>query len=77
MHARQVDQAAWAASNKVDRVRLDIRPEDSIHLMRRPARGRPFLIANREVTALVRHFRLWSWAHLALTMAALLGLTLL
>jgi len=35
------------------------------------------LIANREVTALVRHFRLWSWLHLALTMAALIGLTLL
>jgi hypothetical protein len=42
-------------------------------LRRQPAHGRPFLIANREVTALVRHFRLWSWAHLVLIMAALLG----
>ena len=43
--------------------------------MRQPAHGRPFLIANRDVTALVRHFRLWSWAHLALMLGALLGLT--
>jgi hypothetical protein len=70
-HARQ------AASAEVDRAHLDIRLKDGIHLMRKPAHGRPFLIANREVTALVRHFRLWSWVHLALIMAALLGLAVL
>ncbi|MBW8306083.1 MAG: E3 ubiquitin ligase family protein [Thiobacillus sp.] len=67
-HARQ------AAADEVDRAHLDIRLRDGIHLMRQPAPGRPFLVANREVTALVRHFRLWSWAHLVLIMAALLGL---
>ena len=67
-HARQ------AASDEVDRAHLDIRLKDGIHLMRQPAHGRPFLVANREVTALVRHFRLWSWAHLVLIMAALMGL---
>jgi hypothetical protein len=67
-HARQ------AAADEVDRAHLDIRLKDGIHLMRQPAHGRPFLVANREVTALVRHFRLWSWAHLVLIMAALLGL---
>ena len=51
--------------------------KDGIHLMRRPAHGRPFLIANREVTALVRHFRRWSWAHLLLVLAALLGMMLI
>ncbi len=70
------ERARQAASEEVDRAHLDIRLKDGIHLMRKPAHGRPFLIANREVTALVRHFRLWSWAHLALMMAALLGLTL-
>ena len=34
-------------------------------------------LANREVNALVRHFRLWSWLHLSLMLAALLGLTLI
>ena len=67
--------AHQAASDEVDRAHLDIRLKDGIHLMRQPAHGRPFLVANREVTALVRHFRLWSWAHLVLIMAALLGLS--
>jgi hypothetical protein len=71
------ERARQAASAEVDRAHLDIRLKDGIHLMRQPAHGRPFLIANREVAALVRHFRLWSWAHLALIVAALLGLTFL
>jgi hypothetical protein len=70
-HARQ------AASVEIDRTHLNIRLKDGIHLMRKPAHGHPFLIANREVAALARHFRLWSWAHLTLMLAALLGLTLI
>jgi len=70
------ERARQAASDEVDRAHLDIRLKDGIHLMRKPAHGRPFLIANREVTALVRHYRLWSWLHLSLMLAALLGLTL-
>lgn len=67
-HARQ------AASIEIDRAHLDIRLKDGIHLIRKPEHGRPFLVANREVTALVRHFRLWSWLHLGLMLAALSGL---
>jgi len=48
-------------------------PESGIHLMRKPPMAAHFLIANREVTALVRHYRLWSWLHLSLMLAALLG----
>jgi hypothetical protein len=71
------ERARQAASDEVDRAHLDIRLKDGVHLMRKPAHGRPFLIANREVNALVRHFRLWSWLHLSLMLAALLGLTLI
>ncbi|MFN3545025.1 MAG: hypothetical protein ACK4UX_09275, partial [Thiobacillus sp.] len=71
------EAARKAASDEVDRVHLEIRVADGIHLMRKPAHGRPFLIANREVSQLVRHFRLWSWAHLGILGAALAGLTLL
>ncbi|MHB1094381.1 hypothetical protein [Thiobacillus sp.] len=71
------ERARLAASDEVDRAHLDIRLKDSVHLLRQPAHGRPFLIANREVTALVRHYWLWSWVHLVLTMAAPLGLMLL
>jgi hypothetical protein len=70
------ERARQAASDEVDRAHLAIRLKDGIHLMRKPADGRPFLIANREVTALVRHFRLWSWLHLALVLASLAGLML-
>jgi hypothetical protein len=70
------ERARQAASEEVDRAHLDIRLKDGIHMMRKPAHGRPFLIANREVAALERRFQLWSWAHLGLMMAALLGLTL-
>ncbi|HWR77944.1 MAG TPA: hypothetical protein VN283_12150 [Thiobacillus sp.] len=71
------ERARQAASDEVDRAHLDIRLTDGIHLMRKPVHGRPFLIANREVTALVWHFRRWSWAHLALMLAALIGLMLI
>jgi hypothetical protein len=71
------ERARQAASKEVDRAHLHIRLKDGIHLMRKPAQGRPYLIANREVADLARHFRLWSWAHLALMMAALVGLTLI
>ena len=70
------ERARQAASDEIDRAHLDIRLKDGIHLMRQPAHGRPFLIANRDVTALVRHFRLWSWAHLALVLGVLIGLML-
>lgn len=71
------EAARKAASDEVDRNHLDIRLADGIHLLRRPAHGQPFLVANREVAELVRHFRLWSWAHLGILGSALLGLMLL
>ena len=70
------ERARQAASVEVDRIHLDIRLKDGIHLIRQPAQGRPFLIANREVTELVRHFRRWSWAHLVLMLGSLAGLML-
>jgi hypothetical protein len=42
--------------------------------MRKPEHGRPYLIANQVVNALVRHYRLWSWLHLLLLVSALAGL---
>ncbi|MBT9590364.1 MAG: hypothetical protein IV089_05575 [Thiobacillus sp.] len=70
-HARQT------ASREVDRDHFNMRLSDGIHLIQKPAHGQAFLIANREVTSLVRHFRLWSWAHLGFMLAALLGLILI
>jgi hypothetical protein len=68
------ERARKVAADEVDRSHLEIRLKDGVHLVRKPAHGRPFLVANREVAALARHFRLWSWAHLALIAAAVGGL---
>lgn len=78
----EIDLDEWervrqAASDEVDRAHLDIRLKEPIHLIRKPAQGRPYLIANRETTAVVRHYRLWSWLHLGLTMSAVIGLVLI
>jgi hypothetical protein len=71
------ERARHDASVEVDRAHLDIRLKDGINLMRKPAHGQPFLIASREITALVKHFRLWSWLHLAIMLGALLSLVLM
>lgn len=68
------ENARHAAAAEVDSAHFNIRLDDSIHLIRKPAHGRPFLIANREVDSLVRHFRLWSWFHLLFLLLALIAL---
>ena len=68
------ERARLEASNEIDRMHLDIRMKDGIHLIRKPGHGRPYLIANREVKNLVRHYRVWSWLHLLLMCSALAGL---
>ena len=69
------ERARHEASVEIDRAHLDIRLQDGIHLMRQPAQGRPFIVANRKLDALTRHFRWWSWVHLTLMLSALLALT--
>lgn len=71
------EHARAAAAAEVDRSHLETRLKDGIHLMRKPAHGRLFLIANREAASLERRYRLWSWAHLLLLLGATLGLVYL
>jgi hypothetical protein len=71
------ENARKAASDEVDRMHLDIRLRDGVHLMRKPAHGRPYLIANRGVQHLSRHYLLWSRAHLAILGGALVTLAFL
>jgi len=68
------ERARHEASVEIDRAHLDIRLQDGIHLIRKPAHGRPFIVANRDINALTGHFRLWSWVHLTLMLGALAGL---
>ncbi|WP_310448165.1 hypothetical protein [Thiobacillus sp.] len=69
------ERARHEASIEIDRAHLDIRLQDGIHLVRKPAHGQPFIVANREIKSLTAHFRLWSWIHLGLMLSALGGLT--
>jgi len=74
----EIDLDEWqdvrqAGAREGDRIHLQTRLGDGIHLMRRAAHNRPFLIANQEVTALVRHYRLWGWLHLAILGTSLAG----
>ncbi|OYW36257.1 MAG: hypothetical protein B7Z35_13115 [Hydrogenophilales bacterium 12-61-10] len=67
------EHARHEASIEVDRAHLETRLKDGIHLIRQPRHSRPFIVANRKIDALTRHFRLWSWFHMALMLGALLG----
>ncbi len=71
------ERARKDASDAVDRAHLDIRLKDGVHLMRKPSHRRPFLIANREVDALTRRYRFWSWGHLAAIAGSLVALALI
>ncbi len=75
----EVDMAEWEtarqmASDEIDRIHLELSLKEGIHLMRKPEHQRPFLIANRKVEALTRHYKMWSVFHLVLLMGSLSGL---
>ncbi len=71
------EHARDAATREVDLNHRELRLTDGVRLMKKPAHGRLFLIANREAASLERRYRLWSWAHLALLVSAALGLVYL
>lgn len=65
----EIDLDEWEttrreAGEEIDRSHFDIRQKDGVHLMRKRAHRRPFLIANRKVEALTRHYQLWLGYHL-------------
>lgn len=74
----EIDLDEWeaarrAAAAEIDRSHFDIRQKDGVHLMRK-ARHRPFLIANRKVESLIRHYQLWLVYHLVTLAVAIGGL---
>lgn len=74
----EIDMDEWeavrrAAAEEVERSHFDIRQKDGVHLMRKSAH-RPFLIANRKVASLIRHYQLWLVYHLVALSGAIGGL---
>jgi hypothetical protein len=70
----EIDLKEWgkareAAESQVARDHLEIRTRDGFHMMRRPAGGRLYLIANLSPSRLSRRYRWWSWAHLVAFLA--------
>jgi hypothetical protein len=77
----EVDLAEWerarrVAEAQVDREHLETRLRDGVHILRRTADGRMYLIANSDPLALVRRYRRWAWVHAGLLCAALGALAL-
>ena len=77
----EIDLDEWeavrrAASDEVDRMHADIRQKDGVHLMRKSPH-RPFLIANRKVPALIRHYQLWLAYHLIVLSGSIGGILFL
>ena len=78
-HDGEIDLDEWEAARhqaaeEVGRNHFSLRQQDGVHLMRKPAHGRPYLIANRKVEALTRHYRMWSAIHLVLLAASVGGI---
>ena len=71
------EAARSAAAAEVTDTNFELRQKDGVHLMRKPADRRPFLIANRKVEAVIRHYKMWSAIHLVLLAGALTGIVFL
>ncbi|MDX1432817.1 MAG: EF-hand domain-containing protein [Gammaproteobacteria bacterium] len=63
-------QAVGAAEREVDSRHRETRLLPGYHIMSAPRHGRPYLLSNRDPDALVLRYRLWSWFHLAVFVAA-------
>lgn len=71
----RIDLEEWDVARKAAERAIDLAPAPaSLPTMRRPRDGRPYLIANRNVTELARHYRRWSYIHLVVLAAAAYGL---
>lgn len=67
---REWELARFAARREVRRRHAELRAREGVHLLARPADGRPFVLANVLPEALGRRFLLWGWVHLAVFFAA-------
>jgi len=75
----QLDMEEWAlarqaARREVEKMRRDIGAQPDLHLMRRPADGRLYLVTNLCPDKLARRYGLWALFHLTVFFAALVAL---
>lgn len=74
----EIDMREWglarkAAAREVEKNHRELRQQPGVHVMRRPASGRMFLIANLSPHQLKRKYQWWGAFHLAIFFAGLTG----
>ena len=70
-----IDAMEWAlarrqAQREVERQHLEMRASSDVHVMRRPADGRLFLLTNHLPEKLIRRYQLWTAAHIVIFVGA-------
>ena len=71
------EQARLEAQREVRKQHAEIRASDGVHLLRKPADGRAFILAAGLPERIGRRYALWSWAHLVFLFGAGIGAFLL
>ena len=74
-----LDMQEWmlarsAAQREVTKMMREAQAQPDIHIIGQPRDGKLFLISNFTPEKLSRRFLLWSWAHLAIFFATLVGI---
>ena len=71
------EQARLEARREVRRQHTELHTGEGVHLMRKPADGRVFILAASIPDRIGRRYKLWSWAHLTFFFGAGMGSFLL
>jgi hypothetical protein len=74
----EIDLKEWElarrqATREVIAQHREIRLKDGVHILRKPADGRLFMISNLPPDKLARKYWLWAWAHLVFMLGAVGG----
>lgn len=70
---REWELARKAAAREVEENHRELRQQPGVHVMRRPASGRMYLISNLSPQQLKRKYQWWSAVHLGIFFAGLAG----
>ena len=74
---REWENARLEARHEIRKQHSEIRAGDGMHMLRKPADGRVFILAAEMPEKIGRRYALWSWAHLVLLFGAGVGSFLL
>lgn len=78
----EIDLNEWEVARKAARVEIEkhhheIRLQDGVHILRKPADRRLFLLSNLSPRELSRRYAIWAWLHLGFLFAAIVAMVYL